>query len=158
MSNLLKKDKGFTLIEVVIVLAIAALIILVVLQAVSAAQKSNRDSTRKTEGARMVSAFEEYLSNNNGVYPPDTATAQAAIVKYDAALGSKYPAANFLTASYTAKPASGTDAFAAAANTACGTITAGDYKVVYAPATAVNARDYRVAACLEGVQNANVLK
>jgi prepilin-type N-terminal cleavage/methylation domain-containing protein len=63
------KQKGFTLIEIVIVMAIAALMILVVFQGITGAQKSQRDSTRKQEVGRIQSMLESYASNNNGLYP-----------------------------------------------------------------------------------------
>lgn len=63
------KEKGFTLIEVVIVLAIGALIILVVIQAVSAARRSQRDNARKSEAGQIAALLDQYASNNGGVYP-----------------------------------------------------------------------------------------
>lgn len=75
MLEKLKSNKGFTLIEVVIVLAIGALIILVVLQAVSSAQRNQRDSARRQEAARVSAALESYAANNQGVYPVHTASA-----------------------------------------------------------------------------------
>ncbi|HEY2004241.1 MAG TPA: type II secretion system protein [Candidatus Saccharimonadia bacterium] len=69
MSNLLKKEKGFTLIEIVLVLAIAGLILVIVFLAVSGAQKSRRDTQRKNDNARLLSQLESYASNNNGAYP-----------------------------------------------------------------------------------------
>ncbi len=69
MSNLIKKDKGFTLIEIVLVLAIAGLLLVIVFLAVSGAQKSRRDSQRKNDNARMLAQLESYASNSNGVYP-----------------------------------------------------------------------------------------
>ena len=66
----LKSNKqGFTIIEVMIVLAIAALILLVVFLAVPALQRSQRNSARKNDAARMSAAAIEYVSNNNGVLP-----------------------------------------------------------------------------------------
>ena len=70
MSNLLKKEKGFTLIEIVLVLAIAGLILVIVFLAVSGAQKSRRDTQRKNDNARMLSQMESCASNNNGDYAP----------------------------------------------------------------------------------------
>lgn len=61
--------KGFTLIEVVLVMAIGALIILVVLQAVTAARRSQRDNARKSHAGQISAALEQYASNNNGLYP-----------------------------------------------------------------------------------------
>ncbi len=70
MSNLLKQDKkGFTLIEIVLVLAIAGLIMVIVLLAVSGAQKSRRDTQRKNDLNRVAGQLISYASNNNGVYP-----------------------------------------------------------------------------------------
>jgi prepilin-type N-terminal cleavage/methylation domain-containing protein len=64
-----KFERGFTLIEIVIVLGIASLIILIVLQAVTAAQRSQRDAARKQEGGQVASLLEQYASNNDGKYP-----------------------------------------------------------------------------------------
>jgi prepilin-type N-terminal cleavage/methylation domain-containing protein len=69
VSNLLKKAKGFTLIEIVLVLAIAGLLLVIVFLAVSGAQKSRRDSQRKSDAGAYVSGLELYASNNNGTYP-----------------------------------------------------------------------------------------
>lgn len=69
MSNLLKKEKGFTLIEIVLVLAIAGLLLVIVFLAVSGAQKSRRDSQRKNDLSRLSSQIESYASNTNGTYP-----------------------------------------------------------------------------------------
>ena len=69
MSNLLKKEKGFTLIEIVLVLAIAGLLLVIVFLAVSGAQKSRRDSQRKNDLSRIAAQLESYASNANGVYP-----------------------------------------------------------------------------------------
>jgi prepilin-type N-terminal cleavage/methylation domain-containing protein len=77
VSNLLKKEKGFTLIEIVLVLAIAGLILVIVFLAVSGAQKSRRDTQRKSDNARLLSQVESYASNNSGSYAGLTAAAFA---------------------------------------------------------------------------------
>jgi prepilin-type N-terminal cleavage/methylation domain-containing protein len=69
VRNLLKKEKGFTLIEIVLVLAIAGLLLVIVFLAVSGAQKSRRDTQRKTDLSRIAAQLESYASNNNGLYP-----------------------------------------------------------------------------------------
>ena len=89
MLTKLKERHGFTLIEVVIVLAIAALIILVVLQAVGAAQQSNRDTTRKQEAGRIAAILEQIASNDQGKYPAVGAV-KAEVTNYDQPLGEKY--------------------------------------------------------------------
>ncbi len=60
--------KGFTLIEVVIVLAIAALIMVIVFLAVAGAQRARRDTVTKDAAARVIAAMEQYAGNNSGTY------------------------------------------------------------------------------------------
>ena len=61
-----KDQSGFTIIEVLIVLAIAALILVVVLIAVPNLQRNQRNSARKDEASRILTAANTYVSNNNG--------------------------------------------------------------------------------------------
>jgi prepilin-type N-terminal cleavage/methylation domain-containing protein len=63
------KRRGFTLIEIVIVMAVAGLILAIVFLAVSGAQRSRRDSQRKHDLARLVAQLEIYASANSGNYP-----------------------------------------------------------------------------------------
>lgn len=79
LKKLLKKDQGFTLIEVVIVLAIAALIILIVLLAISGAQRTRRDTTRQSDVGSIAAAAEAYASNHNGDYPNSQALLDGAL-------------------------------------------------------------------------------
>ncbi len=67
--NMLKSNKqqGFTIIEVVLVLAIAGLIFLTVFLALPALQKSQRDNARKADVGNVVSALQSYLSDNNAL-------------------------------------------------------------------------------------------
>ncbi len=67
-----KNKKGFTIIEVVLVLAIAGLIFLMVFIALPALQRSQRNSRRRQDMARILSAFNDYQSNNNGKMPGTT--------------------------------------------------------------------------------------
>ena len=64
-----KNKKGFTIIEVVLVLAIAGLIFLMVFIALPALQRSQRNTRRRQDMARILSAFTEYASNNGGKMP-----------------------------------------------------------------------------------------
>lgn len=57
-------NKGFTIIEVVLVLAIAAVIFLIVFLAVPALQRNNRNTNRKSEVGRLLSAYQEHITNN----------------------------------------------------------------------------------------------
>jgi prepilin-type N-terminal cleavage/methylation domain-containing protein len=67
--NIRRKDKGFTIIEVVLVLAIAGLIFLMVFIALPALQRAQRDSQRKSDLARLETAVTSYTSNNRGSLP-----------------------------------------------------------------------------------------
>lgn len=58
--------KGFTLIEVVIVLAIAALIMVVVFLAVTGAQRAQRDQARKDYANAGLAKISEFRGNNGG--------------------------------------------------------------------------------------------
>jgi prepilin-type N-terminal cleavage/methylation domain-containing protein len=64
-----KNKQGFTIIEVVLVLAIAALIFLMVFIALPALQRSQRDTQRKNDVGRFVTAITNYTSNNRGQLP-----------------------------------------------------------------------------------------
>ncbi|HUD03734.1 MAG TPA: type II secretion system protein [Patescibacteria group bacterium] len=67
---MLKKNKsGFTIIEVLIVLAIAGLIMLIVFLAVPALQRNSRNTQRKNDIASLLSAVSEYSTNHSGTYP-----------------------------------------------------------------------------------------
>jgi prepilin-type N-terminal cleavage/methylation domain-containing protein len=65
----IQKEKGFTIIEVVLVLAIAGLIFLMVFIALPALQRSQRDTQRKNDVSRAVTAITNYTSNNRGALP-----------------------------------------------------------------------------------------
>lgn len=60
---------GFTIIEVVLVLAIAGLIFLMVFIALPALQRSQRDTQRRDDMARLVTAITQYQTNNNNRLP-----------------------------------------------------------------------------------------
>ncbi len=64
-----KQQKGFTIIEVMIVLAIAGLILLVVFLAVPALQRNARNTQRRQDAGNLLSAVSEYEGNNNGSIP-----------------------------------------------------------------------------------------
>jgi prepilin-type N-terminal cleavage/methylation domain-containing protein len=66
MSKQELKQKGFTIIEVVLVLAIAALIFLMVFIALPALQSSQRDTARKNDVSIVASAVNSWSGNNRG--------------------------------------------------------------------------------------------
>lgn len=61
-----KKYEGFTIIEVVLVLAIAGLIFLMVFIAWPALQRSQRDTQRRNDYSMLSTAVSNYITNNNG--------------------------------------------------------------------------------------------
>ena len=64
-----KNKKGFTIIEVVLVLAIAGLIFLMVFIALPALQRSQRNTQREDDIARFLTAVNDYQTNNAGKTP-----------------------------------------------------------------------------------------
>lgn len=64
------KPSGFTIIEVLIVLAIAGLILMIVFLTVPALQRNSRNSQRKNDVAIVLGKLNDYVSNNNGALPP----------------------------------------------------------------------------------------
>lgn len=66
----MKNDKkGFTIIEVVLVLAIGGLIFLMVFIALPALQRSQRNSQRRNDMDRVAAAIIEYQKHNKGKIP-----------------------------------------------------------------------------------------
>lgn len=64
-----KDNKGFTIIEVVLVLAIAGLIFLMVFVAVPAMNRSSRDTARKNDASLVSTAITNYTGANRGDWP-----------------------------------------------------------------------------------------
>lgn len=63
------KQQGFTIIEVVLVLAIAGLIFLMVFIALPALQRSQRDTQRRSDASTFISQLTSYSTNNRGKIP-----------------------------------------------------------------------------------------
>lgn len=72
MNALKTNQKGFSIIEVVLVLAIAGLIFLMVFVALPALQRSQRDTGRRSDVGVVGAAVSSYASNNRGNLPPDS--------------------------------------------------------------------------------------
>ena len=64
-----EKAKGFTIIEVVLVLAIAGLIFLMVFVALPALQRGQRDAQRKSDLTRISVQMTSYLTSTRGSIP-----------------------------------------------------------------------------------------
>ena len=78
----INSKKGFTIIEVVLVLAIAGLIFLMVFVALPALQRSQRDTARRNDLARVDTSLVQYQTNNQGTnngsnLPTDSAVYEA---------------------------------------------------------------------------------
>jgi prepilin-type N-terminal cleavage/methylation domain-containing protein len=70
MNTLYKRNsRGFTIIEVVLVLAIAGLILLMVFIALPALQRGQRDTQRRNDMARVMSQITNYQTNARGAVP-----------------------------------------------------------------------------------------
>lgn len=69
LQKLKKQESGFTIIEVLIVLAIAGLILLIVFLAVPALQRNSRNTQIKNDASAVAGGVSEFLSNNNGQAP-----------------------------------------------------------------------------------------
>lgn len=69
LKKLRNNSKGFTIIEVMIVLAVAALILLIVLLAVPALQRNSRNTGIKSDASSVAGAINTYQSDNNGTAP-----------------------------------------------------------------------------------------
>jgi len=67
IMSTIKKQRGFTIIEVALVLAVAALIFLVVFLAVPALQRNQRDDARKRDVSNVVAAVTAINANNGTV-------------------------------------------------------------------------------------------
>ena len=64
MKNNKQHQSGFTIIEVVLVLAIAGLIFLMVFIALPALRQGQRNTQRKRDAAQLVTAFEQWRVHN----------------------------------------------------------------------------------------------
>lgn len=85
-----KNQQGFTIIEVMIVLAIAALILVIVFLAVPALQRSSRNTQRDTDASNALAALSNYVSNHNGQFPSADCAASAATCTFLSADNVKY--------------------------------------------------------------------
>lgn len=68
-QNIKKRTEGFTIIEVLIVLAIAGLIMLIVFLAVPALQRNSRNQSIRNDAGNVLSGVGSFIGNNNGQMP-----------------------------------------------------------------------------------------
>lgn len=67
--SLNKSQKGFTIIEVMIVLAIAGLILVMVLIAIPQLQRNQRNTARQNDASRLATSVSRWTANNSGTVP-----------------------------------------------------------------------------------------
>jgi prepilin-type N-terminal cleavage/methylation domain-containing protein len=79
LQKLKRRDEGFTIIETLIVLAIAGLIMLIVFLAVPALERSSRNTQRKNDASNTFSSINTYVNNNGGTIPNNQATLTSSI-------------------------------------------------------------------------------
>lgn len=100
--------KGFTLIEIVIVLAIAALIMVIVFLGVQGAQRSQRDIQAKDNASRLLSAANVYASNTSGAFPASEVAVDSLIAAPPAGYGVSLAGGGTTTYTNAAAAATGT--------------------------------------------------
>ena len=88
MEKIVRKSKGFTIIEVLIVLAIAGLIMVVVFLAVPSLQRAGRNNAYSTNANNILSAVNTYMVNNNGTTPAFISNPVSGVVTVSLASGS----------------------------------------------------------------------
>lgn len=96
MKNSLTKERssGFTIIEVMIVLAIAGLIMVIVFIAVPQLQRQQRNNARKNVINRVVTEVNNYASNNSGNVPTANNNATTGYVGPGGGFYTRYIAGN----------------------------------------------------------------
>ncbi len=68
-------SKGFTLLELLIVIALIGILVSLGAASYTAAQKKARDARRQADIKAIQDAFEQYYADNNGTYPTSASCA-----------------------------------------------------------------------------------
>jgi len=68
---MVNRKSGFTLVEIVLVMAIAGLILAMIFLALPQVGRTRRDTARKTDLGRLQTQIEFYGSNHSCTYPPE---------------------------------------------------------------------------------------
>jgi len=65
------KKQGFTLVELLVTIAIIGILASIIVVNISGARKQARDAKRQSELKSIQTALEQYANLNNGLYPSD---------------------------------------------------------------------------------------
>lgn len=106
IKNRTKDQKGFTIIEVLIVLAIAGLILLIVFLAIPALQRNSRNTQRRTDVSALGGAINEFVANNAGAPPTVAQVTGSGAAVANAKLGYYTPATSDVFGNNTGTPTS----------------------------------------------------
>lgn len=82
-SKLKENQKGFTIIEVLIVLAIAGLIMVIVFLAVPSLQRSSRNTQRNADASKLASGISDCMAQKNGQVTSCDSTAELVALGLD---------------------------------------------------------------------------
>lgn len=80
MKKLLTNQKGFTIIELLVVIVIIGILVALLLPNLFSAQQRGRDADRKNDLKTIQQQLEAYYSDNNFYPGPDMTAAEAALV------------------------------------------------------------------------------
>ena len=65
-------ERGFTIVETMIVLAVAGLILVIVFYAIPTLQRNGRNNQRQQDVAAVMESVSQYQLNNSGTFPSGT--------------------------------------------------------------------------------------
>lgn len=70
------QSRGFTLVEILVVIAIIGILVAILVPTLAASVKSAREGAIRMELTQLEMAMEDYKNNNGNSYPPDFTTGQ----------------------------------------------------------------------------------